>query len=78
MKPNEMPKRYDKQRLLRMQLLAGLIETRKSTWTQKVITKDEDGKEQVESVNHRHDPLRYPLAANIAEWNVERLSREWL
>lgn len=72
--PSEMPKKSNK---LRMQLLAGLIETRRASWTQKIITKDEDGKELVESLNHEHHALRYPLAANVSEENIDRAAKSW-
>ena len=73
--PNEMPKKANK---LRQTLLAGLIETQKSSWSQKLITRDEDDKEKVMTVNHEHHQLRFPLAANVSEQSVERAAKSWL
>ena len=73
--PNQMPKRPNK---LRQQLLAGLIETKPSSWNRKVLTKDEDSKELVETTKVSYDALRFPLAQNISERNVERAARRWI
>lgn len=70
-----MPKRPNR---VRQQLLAGLIETKPSSWNRKVLSKDEDGKEQIDTVKVSHDALRFPLAQNISERNVERAARRWL
>lgn len=73
--PNQMPK---KPSVMRQQLLAGLIETKPSSWKAKTIRKDEDGKEVVETVTVNQTSLKYPLAHNMSEASVEALSRRWL
>lgn len=75
MKPNEMPKKANK---LRQQMLAGLIETKPSSWERKSLSKDEDGKEVLSSTKITHDALRYPLAQNVSDESVERTARRWL
>lgn len=75
MNPNQMPKKNNK---LRQQLLAGLIETKPSSWERKSLSRDEDGKEVLESVKVTHDALRYPLAQNVSDDSVERTARRWL
>ena len=73
--PNQMPK---KPSLVRQQIVAALIETKKSGWNRKVFTQGEDGKQVETTVKVEHDALRYPLAQNVSDVNVERLSRRWL
>lgn len=70
-----MPKKANK---LRQQLLAGLIETKPSSWERKSIAKDDDGKEVVSSTKVSHNALRYPLAQNVSDESVERTARLWL
>lgn len=76
MKPNQMPKKSNNK--LRQQLLAGLIETKPSSWERKSLSKDEEGKEVVSSTKVTHDALRYPLAQNVSDDSVERTARRWL
>lgn len=73
--PNQMPKRPNQ---LRQQLLSGLIETKPTSWSRKVLDKDEDGKEVVSTQKVTHDALRFPLAQNVSEESVERASRSWM
>jgi hypothetical protein len=70
-----MPK---KPNAVRQQLVSSLIETRPTSWTRKVLTKDEDGKESVESVKVSQRELKFTFAQNMSEYNVERLAERWL
>lgn len=76
MKPNQMPKRQ--QSKIRQQMIAGLIETKPTSWNRKTLAKDEDGKEVVNNRMVRRDELRFPLAQNVSEESVERLAKRWL
>lgn len=73
-----MPKPEAHLHPLRQKLLGGLIETQKSTTTVKTFVKDEDGKEQEVSTSTTRDVLRYPLAQNVSELNVNRLAGRWV
>lgn len=73
--PNQMPKRPNQ---LRQQIVSGLIETRPTSWTRKVLSKDADGKESVESVKVSQRELKFAFAQNMADHNVERLAERWL
>lgn len=73
--PNQMPKRPN---ALRQQLLAGLIETKPSSWKAKTLSKDDDGNEIVETTTITSQVLRHPLAHNMSEASVEALSKRWI
>ena len=73
--PNQMPK---KPNAVRLQLVSHMIDTRPTSWTRKVLTKDDEGKELVESVKVAHRELRFQFAQNMSEYNVERLAQRWL
>lgn len=73
--PNQMPKKPNK---LREQMLSHLIETKPSGWTQKILAKDDDGKEIVNGVIHDHRQLKWPLAENVSDFNVDRAAKRWL
>ena len=70
-----MPKRPNK---LRQQLLAGLIETKPTSWSRKTISHDDDGKEVVTTSKVSHDALRYPLAQNVSDHNIEAAAKRWM
>jgi hypothetical protein len=74
-KPNEMPKKANP---VRQQVVSNLIETRPASWTKKVLAKDADGKETVESVKVERRELKFSFALNMSEENVERLAQRWL
>lgn len=69
--PNHMPQRNK----LRQQLMHSLIETKPTSWTKKVWNEDD---KKVEEVEVKHDGLRWPLAGNVSNENVERVSKQWL
>lgn len=73
--PNQMPKKQNK---LKVQVIDGLISVSPSTWTRKVLGKDGDGKETVENERVVRDVLRFPLAQNVSNDNVERAASRWL
>lgn len=73
--PNQMPK---KNNTLHQQVLAGLIETRDASWNRKVIRKDDEGKEVVDTVKQKREALRFPLAANLSDANVQIVAERWL
>ena len=73
--PNQMPKKPNQ---LRQQVVSQLIETRPTSWTRKTLTKNEDGKENVESVKVSQRELKFLFAQNMSEHNVERLAERWL
>lgn len=73
--PNQMPKRQSK---VRQQLVASLIETQQASWKRKVWAKDEDGELKEATVTVTRDALRYPLAQNVSDRNVEALAERWL
>lgn len=73
-----MAKPTRKQNRIRQEVLEGLIETRPVSWEKKDLAKDEAGKEIVKTSKVQHQALRFPLAQNMSEDNVERLSRRWL
>jgi hypothetical protein len=63
---------------IRQTVVSGLIATQKSTTTVKVLITDENGKEDVQNISTTRDVLRYPLAQNVSEQNVNRLAERWL
>lgn len=75
--PNAMPRKANP---LRMQLLAGLIETKAVTTTFKRLDPDspDPKKPNVIETKLTRQGLRYPLAQNVSEANVERLARRWV
>lgn len=72
-----MAKPVKKQNLVKQSLLAGLIETKPTSWERKSLGKDEDGKEVLNTTKVTHNALRYALAQNVSGENVERLARRW-
>lgn len=73
--PNQMPKKPNQ---IRQQVLHGLIETRPTSWTRKTLSKNEQGKEVVESVKVSHSELKSAFAQNMSDRNVDRLAERWL
>ena len=73
--PNQMPAKANP---LHQQLLAGLIATKPVSWVKKTLGKDADGKETVESTKVTHEGLRFPLAQNVSDFNVNVLARRWV
>ncbi len=70
-----MPKRVN---AIHQQILSGLIEAKPVSSTFKRVTKDADGKEQVVAVKVSRPGLLSPLAQNVSDENVDRLSRRWI
>lgn len=73
--PNQMPK---KPNAVRQQVVSNLIDTRPTSWTRKVLTKDDEGKESVESVKVSQRELKFQFAQNMSDQSVERLAERWL
>ncbi|AFF28359.1 hypothetical protein FDI09_gp35 [Mycobacterium phage Twister] len=73
--PNVMPRKVDP---LRQSLLGSLIETKPVSWTQKSVAKGPDGKEVVTERKRTRQGLRYPLAQNVSNDNVERAAKRWI
>lgn len=73
-----MPKPTPKANLIHQQLLAGLIATKPVTSTFKSLAKDKDGKETVVSRKVTRQGLRYPLAQNVSEANVDLAAKRWI
>lgn len=73
-----MPKPIKKANRIHQQLLGGLIETKPTSWERKTLAKDAEGKEIVNTTKVTKQTLRFPLAQNVSEDNVERASRRWL
>lgn len=59
------------------QMLAGLIETKPVSYTKKTLGRDREGKEIVVNQTVTYESLRYPLAQNVSDENVERAARRW-
>ena len=59
-------------------LLSGLVDRQESSWDRRTISRDEEGKEVVETERVTHYVVRYPLAHNVSEDSVERAARRWL
>ena len=73
--PNQMPKKPNQ---IRQQLVSGLIDTAPASWSRKVLVKDGDGKESVETIKVSQRALKFEFAQNMSDHNVERLAQRWL
>lgn len=73
-----MPKPQPKANLIHQQLLSGLIATKAVSWDRKTLSKDKDGKEVVNTTKVTRQGLRFPLAQNVSEFNVNRAARAWV
>lgn len=72
MKPKAKPNN------IRVAVLDGLISMSPSSWERKTLSKDENGKEVVNASKVSRSVLRYPLAQNVSDENVDRLAKRWL
>ena len=70
-----MPK---KNNAIHTKVVDGLVSISPSVWKKKDLVTDKDGKEQVVTTSITRSALRYPLAQNVSDDNVERLARRWL
>ncbi|AQT28464.1 hypothetical protein KIP30_gp32 [Mycobacterium phage Pistachio] len=75
-----MPKPTKKANVLHQQLLAGLIETRATSWTRKRVDPDSPNPRKPNIIETKvvGSELRYPLARNVSEFNVERAAKRWI
>ncbi|AMS01054.1 hypothetical protein SEA_CHANGELING_65 [Mycobacterium phage Changeling] len=73
--PNAMPKRTNP---LHQQMLSALLATKPVTTTFKKVSKDSNGKELVTETKVTRQGLRFPLAQNVSDENVDRMARRWL
>ncbi|AFU20686.1 hypothetical protein SEA_CHUPACABRA_60 [Mycobacterium phage Chupacabra] len=73
--PNAMPRKANP---LHQKLLGALIETKPSSWTHKRLVKGDDGKESVVETKVTRQGLRYPLAQNVSDHNIERAAKAWI
>ncbi|AEJ94546.1 hypothetical protein FGG52_gp58 [Mycobacterium phage Backyardigan] len=72
-----MPKPTPKRNLVHQQLLSGLIETKPVSWARKTLAKDNNGKEIVVKTTQTRQGLRFPLAQNVSNFNVDLAARRW-
>jgi hypothetical protein len=72
-----MPKPVAKANLIHQQILGGLIATAPVSWTRKSLTKDKDGKESVVKTRVTGTALRFPLAQNVSDFNINRMAERW-
>lgn len=73
--PNQMPKRTNP---LHQQTLSALLATKPVTTTFKKLVKGSDGKDQVIERKVTRQGLRFPLAQNVSDHNVDIMARRWL
>ncbi|AMS00964.1 hypothetical protein SEA_LOSER_68 [Mycobacterium phage Loser] len=73
--PNAMPKRTNP---LHQQMLSALLATKPVTTTFKKLVKDSAGKDQVVERKVTRQGLRFPLAQNVSEANVDLAAKRWL
>lgn len=73
--PNQMPKKPNS---LAVQIVDGLIGSAAAVWERKTLSKDGEGKEVIEKQRVARSVLRYPLAQNVSEMNVERIAKRLL
>ncbi|AOT24984.1 hypothetical protein PBI_KALPINE_65 [Mycobacterium phage Kalpine] len=73
--PNQMPQRTNP---IHQHTLSGLLATKPVTSTFKKVVKGSDGKDQVVERKVTRQGLRFPLAQNVSEANVDRMARRWL
>ncbi|QBJ00250.1 hypothetical protein SEA_PHARAOH_62 [Mycobacterium phage Pharaoh] len=81
--PNVMPKKTNP---LHQQTLALLLATKPVTTTIKSFVVGEDGRavkdaagrELIVETKQTRQGLRWPLAQNVSEANIERMGRRWL
>ncbi|AGS82748.1 hypothetical protein ANNAL29_67 [Mycobacterium phage AnnaL29] len=73
--PNAMPKRTNP---LHQQILSGLLATKPVTTTVKRVVKDAAGKDQVVERKVTRQGLRFPLAQNVSEANIDLAAKRWL
>jgi hypothetical protein len=68
-----MPRRTNP---IHAQILGSLIEAKDASWNRKVLG-DKDGKQVESTVKMYRACLRYPLARNVNEDNVNRTAKRW-
>lgn len=73
--PNAMPRKANP---VHQQLLSGLIATKPTTRTHKVLERDGEGKEVISETKIVGTTLAFPLANNVSEENVDRMARRWI
>ncbi|QHB38089.1 hypothetical protein KIY75_gp61 [Mycobacterium phage Noelle] len=73
-----MPKPTPKRNLVHQQLLSGLIETKPVSWDRKTIVPATPiSKETVVKTKVTRQALRFPLAQNVSNFNVDLAARRW-
>ncbi|AFL47899.1 hypothetical protein SEA_LITTLEGUY_62 [Mycobacterium phage LittleGuy] len=77
-KESTMPKPTPKMNIIHQQALAALIATKPVSWDRKSLVKDENGKESVVKTKVTREGLRFPLAQNVSEFNVDLAARRWV
>lgn len=73
--PNLMPRKTNP---IHQQALAGLVATKPVTTTFKKLRKGADGKDTVIETKQTRQGLRFPLAQNVTEENVDRAAKRWI
>lgn len=66
--PNQMPKRPNK---ISQEIVGALINTAPTSWKRKVWNEE---KNTVDTVTVSQQTLKFPLAANVSDDNVERIA----
>ena len=66
--PNQMPKRPNK---ISQEIVGALINTTPTSWKRKVWNEE---KNTVDTVTVSQQSLKFPLAANVSDDNVERIA----
>lgn len=75
--PNAMPAKKIGE--IRRQILGQLIETKTESWDRKTIDPEtaHEKKPNVIKTKMTNTVLRYPLAGNVSDVNVERAAKRW-
>ncbi|MDV6975302.1 hypothetical protein [Mycobacterium intracellulare] len=70
--PNAMPRKANP---IHQQLLSGLLETKPVSWVRKRIDPETNGVVQTKVTG---TALRFPLAQNMSNLNVDRAAKRWM
>ncbi|AUV62021.1 hypothetical protein KIV63_gp23 [Mycobacterium phage SWU2] len=73
--PNAMPRKANP---IRQQVLSALIETKAVTTTFKRDTTPHEKKPTIEERKVTRLRLRFPLAQNVSDLNVDRAAKAWI
>lgn len=71
-----MPKPTKKANRLHQQLLSGLIDRKPTSWERKLPDPKDPRRVVTQKVTRQS--LRFPLAQNVSEFNVELAAKRWM